>query len=362
MRVAIAHEWLVRYAGSERALEELVAAFPGAELLTTLLEPAAVPEPLRRAEPSFLQRLPGATSHHEWLLPLMPMAWRVRKPVEGVDAVISSSHACANAVRAAAAIPHLSYCYTPMRYAWDFASERERFPAPLRPVARVGMSWFRSWDRRQAGRITRFVAISRAVAERIHRFYGRTADVIPPPVATEFFTPNGDRGDHFLFVGRLVSYKRPDLVVEAFAGLPHRLVVVGQGHLGARLRERATANVEFVDAPDDDALRELYRTARALVYPGEEDFGIVMAEAQACGTPVVAFARGGSADIVDDGETGWLIERQSVDELRRAIERAASEQLDPRAISERAQRFARARFRERIRAAVEEMVGDPVPR
>jgi glycosyltransferase involved in cell wall biosynthesis len=359
MRVAIAHEWLVRYAGSERVVEELLAAYPGSRLLATVVDPEDVPEPLRGAEPSFLQRLPGATDHHEWLLPLMPLAWRSRKPVDDVDAVISSSHACANAVRVAPGIPHLAYSHTPMRYAWDFQSERDRFPAPIRPAAQAGMTLFRRWDRRTAQRITRFVANSSAVAERIRRFYGRQAEVVPPPVRTEFFTPGGERGADFLYVGRLVGYKRPDLAVDAFAGLPHRLLVVGDGQLAGRLRERAPANVEFLGEVDDERLRELYRSSRALVYPGEEDFGIVMAEAQATGTPVIGLARGGATDIVEDGETGWLVREQTVGDLREAIGRAAIEQLDGKAISERAQRFSRERFRERIRAVVEAMVADP---
>jgi glycosyltransferase involved in cell wall biosynthesis len=362
VRIAVAHEWLVRYAGSERVVEELLAVYPDARLLTTLLEPGSVPEPLRRAEPSFLQRLPGATGHHEWLLPLMPLAWRVRRPVRAVDAVVSSSHACAKAVRAADGIPHLCYCHTPMRYAWDFRSEQHRFPRAVRPLARVGMAWFRRWDRATAALVTRFVANSRDVAGRIRRFYGREAQVIPPPVRTDFFTPGGERSDEFLYVGRLVSYKRPDLVVEAFAGRPERLRVVGDGHLSAQLRRRATANVEFVGEVTDAQLRELYRSARALIYPAEEDFGIVMAEAQACGTPVIALAAGGAPDIVEHGKTGWLIERQTVDELRDALDRAGSEQLDPAAITSRAQRFSPDRFRERIRAEIEGMVADSGPR
>ncbi len=305
MRIAIAHEWLVNYAGSERCVVEMVAAFPEARILTTLVEPSALPHALRGASPSFLQRLPAATRHHEWLLPLMPAAWRLRKPVRDVDAVISSSHACANAVRAAAGTPLLSYCHTPMHYAWNFDAERERFPCPLRPAARGSMAWFRRWDRRTAQRVTRFAAASRAVAERVERYYGRTAQVIHPPVDTDFFTPCGERGRDFLYVGRLVTYKRPELVIEAFAGLRHRLLVVGDGRMGPKLRARATPNVVFLGAKRGEELRALYRSARALVFPGEEHFGIVMAEAQACGTPVIALNAGGAREIVDDGTSGW---------------------------------------------------------
>lgn len=358
MQVAVAHEWLVRYAGSERCVEEMLAAFPGAYLLTTVIEPSAVPPALRAAQPSFLDHLPGAHRHHEWFLPLMPLAWRLADLPSDVDAVISSSHACAKAVRSWDGVPHLCYCYTPMRYAWDFQAEHRRFPAPLRPVARAGMAWFRAWDRRTAERVDRFVAISRAVAERIRRFYSRSAEVIHPPVRTDFFTRGGEQGDAFLYVGRLVSYKRADLVVEAFAGSPHRLLVVGEGHLGRSLRAKATPNVRFLGEVDDARLRDLYRSARALVYPAEEDFGIVMAEAHACGTPVIALAAGGAVDIVEPEETGWLLDGQGVDELRRAVERAATTELDGSAIRRRAEHFSQERFREKLRASVEELVAE----
>jgi glycosyltransferase involved in cell wall biosynthesis len=357
-RVAIAHEWLIRYAGSERCVAELVAAFPAARILTTLVVPDALPPAFRSAEPSMLQRLPGATAHHEWLLPLMPASWRLRRPITDVDAVISSAHACAKAVRIGRGIPHLCYCHTPMRYAWDFDSEAWRFPPALRSSARVAMRWFRRWDVRTAGNVDSFVANSRAVAARIERFYGTSADVIPPPVRTDFFTRDSEveRTMDFLFVGRLVSYKRPDLVIEAFSKLPHRLVVVGRGQMEAQLRGMATPNVTFLGEVEDAELRDLYRRCRALVYPADEDFGIVMAEAQACGLPVIGLDRGGAPDIVDDGETGWLVGSQTPEELVAAVSRAAAEELDSDVISGRAQRFSSERFQERMRAAVEELV------
>jgi len=355
LRVAIAHEWLVRYAGSERCVAEMLEAFPGARLLTTVVEESALPPALRGAEASLLQHVPGATRHHEWLLPLMPLAWRLRRPVEDVDVVISSSHACAKAVRAEGGIPHLCYCHTPMRYAWNFAAERERFPRAVRPLARAAMGSFRRWDRKTAKRVTRFVANSTAVAQRIRQAYGRPADVIHPPVRTEFFTPGGEREDFFLYVGRFVSYKRPGLVVEAFADLPeHRLVMVGDGPLGSELLAHTTPNVSFVDTLDDDRLRHLYRSARALVYPADEDFGIAMAEAQACGTPVIGLAAGGATDIVEHGRTGWLLRHQSVDDLRAAVRQAAAEELDAEEIARGAQRFSAARFRREIEEAATE--------
>jgi glycosyltransferase involved in cell wall biosynthesis len=362
-RVAIAHEWLVRYAGSERVVEELVAAFRVERMLTTLAKPDAMPQSLRGATPSVLQRLPGATEHHEWLLPLMPLAWRLHQPIAGVDAVVSSSHACAKAVQIEAGIPHVSYCHTPMRYAWDFDAEASRFPRATRPAARLAMRSFRRWDRRAAGRVTRFVANSSAVADRIRRAYGRDADVVFPPVRTDYFTPDGSpERTRFLYVGRLVAYKRPDLVVEAFRGLDEELVVVGDGQLRDRLVASAPPNVTFRRRVDDEELRRLYRSAVALVYPAEEDFGIVMAEAQACGTPVVGLRRGGAPDIVEDGVTGWLVDGQDVGLLRRAIRAARETELDRAEIARRARRFAADRFRAEMRRIVEETVAEPVPR
>ena len=337
-------------------VDELLAAFPDADLLTTLIEPRALPPRLGRGRPSVLQRIPGATSHHEILLPLMPLSWRLRRPIAGVDAVVSSNHACAKAVRIEAGIPHLCYCHTPMRYAWDFESEQARFPAAITAPARLGMAWFRDWDRRVADNVDVFVANSSAVRDRIMACYGRRATVIHPPVRTDKFTPGGERGDAFLYVGRLVPYKRADLVVEAFAGLDERLIVVGQGTLGTGLKARATDNVTFLDEVDEENLIDLYRTTRAIVFPAEEDFGIAMAEAQACGTPVIGLDRGGARDIVEPGVTGWLLDAPTVDRVRDAVRRATREELDPAEIRRRAERFSTDRFRSEMVAAIEAMV------
>lgn len=362
-RIAIAHDWLVTYAGSERVVQELLRAFPDPRLVTTLARPSALPAEFSGAEPSFLQRIPGARDHHEWMLPLMPLSWRVRRPLDGVEAVVSSSHACAKAVRVAPGTPHLSYCHTPMRYAWDFASEQTRFPSPVRPLARAMMVGFRHWDRSTAQRVTRFVANSAAVAQRIARHYGRLSEVIHPPVDTDFFTPGPQpAGDEFLYVGRLVSYKRADLTVEAFADLPYRLLVVGEGHLKAELMAKATPNVTFLGKVTNASLRDLYRRAAAMVFPADEDFGISMVEAQACGTPVISVARGGALDIVQPGYSGLLTEPDDVQELRRAIRRAAGANWDRATIRESAEEFSADRFRDRMRWAVEDMIHDPRPR
>ena len=204
--------------------------------------------------------------------------------------------------------------------------------------------------------MTRFVANSTAVAGRINRFYGRDADVVHPPVRTDFYTPSDGEREGFLFVGRLVSYKRADLVVEAFAGLPHTLTVVGGGHQLESLKRRATPNVHFRSGLSDTELRELYRTSLAMVFPGVEDFGIVMAEAQACGTPVIATAAGGALDIVRPEETGWLLDEPSVESIRAAVDAAASRPFDPQGIAAAAARFSSDRFRSGMRRIVEQTV------
>ena len=345
LRVVLAHEWLVRYAGSERCVHELIKVFPGARLLTTVARPDQLPQPLRGAETSWLQHVPGAAAHHQWFIPLMPLAWRLREPIDDVDVVISSSHACAKGVRVAQGIPHLCYCHTPMRYAWDFTSEQLRFPPIVRPAAKAIMGSLRRWDRKAADGVTCFVANSNAVAERIRRVYDRHAVVVHPPVRTDFFTPDAERSDFFLLAGRLVAYKRPDLVIDAFAGLPnHELVVAGSGPMLNELRARATPNVRFVVDADDVELRVLYRAAQGLVHAGEEDFGIAMAEAQACGTPVIAMGRGGALDIVIENETGLFIEAMTAEAVRAAVLTAAGISWNVDVIATSARRFRSDRF------------------
>jgi glycosyltransferase involved in cell wall biosynthesis len=343
--IAIAHDWMVQYAGSERCVRELLATFPSARLLTTVVQRHALPPDLRTIEASWLQRVPLAASHHEWFLPLMPLAWSLRRPLGGLDAVVSSSHACAKGIRIAPGVPHVCYCHTPMRYAWNYPAERERFPRAVRPLAPLGAAVLREWDVSTSRNVDRFVANSAAVADRIRRAYDRSAEVVFPPVDTDFYRPGGKRDNFFLFVGRLVSYKRPEMAVEAFRNLRAPLYVVGHGHLERRLRRIAPANVTFLGSVSDTRLRDLYQRARALIHPGEEDFGIAMAESQAAGTPVIGSSLGGAQDIVRDGETGWLLAEPTALALEDAIVRCQGEHPDVRAIRRNSLRFSREVFR-----------------
>ena len=351
MRVVIAHEWLTSYAGSERVVEQMLEAFPGSPLLTTVMRPERVPPTLRGARTAVLNHSRLAREHHEWFIPLMPLAWRTLGRVDDADVVISSSHACAKAVRVGPGVRHVVYCHTPMRYAWDFQQERQRFPAPMRGVIGAGMAPLRAWDRRSAQHVDHFIANSTAVAERIRRHYGREADVIHPPVDTEFFTPGtGERDEFFIIAGRLVAYKEPQVVVDAFRGLDARLVVVGTGPLEAHLRRDAPPNVEVLGHVGDERLRGLMRRARALIHVGNEDFGITMAEAIACGCPVIARAEGGALDIVVPGVNGILIGQSGSDAIRRAVRGPIPDEAD--VISASVTHLGRARFREEIVDAV----------
>ncbi|MDD7966805.1 glycosyltransferase [Actinomycetospora lemnae] len=358
--VVVAHDWTIKYAGSERVVEQLLELYPDAPLITSVA--ADPPLPFlqnRQVRKSPLQRAPRASKNYEYYLPVMPLAWRMVGQVSEVDAVVSSSHACAHAIRVHPHVPQLNYCHTPMRYAWDFESEKHRFPVGSRSLAKQLMRAFRRWDRRKAQTVTKYVANSSAVATRIEKFYGRAASVIHPPVDVDYFSPTTGSKIHepyFLYVGRLVSYKRADLAVEAFADLPYRLVVVGEGHLSARLRATATPNVSFRGGVSKSELRELYRHATALVFPADEDFGITMAEAIACGTPVISLARGGALDIVEPGQNGWLMERPTSSALAHLARVAVESSLPATEVSSSSQRFAPAVFKEKMAAAVEEMI------
>jgi glycosyltransferase involved in cell wall biosynthesis len=287
----------------------------------------------------------------------MPYAWS-HLPLGGYDAVVTSSHACVNAIQVPEGIPHISYCHTPMRYAWQWRSEIGRVPAPLRPLWPAAAGWLRLADRRWAQRVTRYIANSRHVAERIRDSYGREADVVYPPVDTTYWTPPTEdaRSEVFLVAGRLVAYKRADVAIRAAGEAGVRLVVAGAGPELPDLRRIAGANVTFAIDPPRDELRELYRNARALVNPGVEDFGMTMVEAQACGTPVLALARGGAMEAVLDGVTGELYSDSDPGTLAAHLRSFEPGRFDPADIRAHAQRFDTARFDEAITEIVDEII------
>ncbi|NLT07150.1 MAG: glycosyltransferase family 4 protein [Solirubrobacterales bacterium] len=323
-RVAIAHDWLTVPGGSEDVVLDLLEIFPDAELFTTVYDPEPWPAQItdRPVHASFLNRLPGATTNYPKLLPLMNRAFR-SFDLGGFDLVVSSSHANAKNVRKAPGALHVCYCHTPMRYAWEpefLAGEevgratRMLLPPLLGHLRRVDLAGAAGPDL--------FVANSAFVADRIRRFYGRDAVVVHPPVDVERFLGLEHRPqDYYLTFGRVVPYKRVDVAVEACALGGRRLKVAGDGRALPRLRERGAAGVEFLGRVSDAERDALFAGARALLFPGEEDFGIVPVEAQAAGVPVIAYGVGGACESVLDGETGVLFGEQTAASLAAAIDR-----------------------------------------
>lgn len=346
-RVAVVHDWLTIPGGSEQVVLQLLEMFPAAELFTSVYDPAPWPEQItaRPIHTSFLNRIPGAERNYPKMLPLMDRAFR-SFDLSGFDLVLSSSHAFAKNVRAPAGALHVSYCHTPMRYAWEEgfldgeAVGRARWLLP--PLLR----WLRSRDLAGAQGPDVFVANSRHVAERIERHYGRSAEVVHPPVDVEHFLALERAPQSFyLTFGRVVPYKRVDIAVAACAQLGRPLKVAGDGRGLAAVRATAAANVDFLGAVSEAERDRLLGGARALLFPGEEDFGIVPVEAQAAGVPVIAYAVGGALESVLDGETGVLFDAQRPDSLAAAIERFEQLELDEARLRENASRFGRARFR-----------------
>ena len=357
---AIVHDWFQGMHGSERVVEALrTGLFPpdhAPDILTFLAVRELVPPELaeRIVRESRLAGVPGLRQRWRYLLPYMPRYF-ASLDLTPYDLVISSSHACAVNVRPREDALHVCYCHTPMRYAWLPETEAGRVDG----LAGVGLRALRGYLRRvdlaASRRPHAYAANSEAVRRRIRRFYGRDATVIHPPVEVDEFDATAEKEDgRFLWVQRLVSYKRPELVAEAFRDLPYRLTMVGVGPLEQKLRDSLPPNVELCGWVSRDELRGLYERASGFIHVGEEDFGIAMVEALAAGTPVIALDAGGAVDIVRDGTDGVLIEQAERSLLRDAVRRVAGADWDPAALHARALEFSRERFLERMNAWLEE--------
>lgn len=369
MKVALVHDWLTGMRGGERVLEALLEIFPRADIYTLVHVPGSVSRAIesRRIHTSFLQRFPAIGKRYRWYLPLMPRAVESFR-LEGYGLVVSSSHCVAKGVKPGGA-PHLCYLHTPMRYAWDMYEDYfnpERFSrTALFAIDRI-MPRLREWDVKTASRVGLYVANSLNVRERARRIYGVEAEVVYPPVDVDCFTPaQGGEREGYLVVSAFAPYKRVDLAIRAFNELGAPLTIVGSGEDEERLKAMAGPNIRFEGPLAAEALRERYRRARALVYPGEEDFGIIPVEAQACGTPVIAYGRGGALETVTplrdemtENPTGVFFDRQDTDSLKDAVRRfeAAGERLRPEAARRGAERFARPVFIERMRDVAEKFL------
>jgi len=389
VRVALVHDWLTGMRGGERCLEALCDLFPGADLFTLLHVRGSVSEMIerRRIHTSAIQALPFAASRYRYYLPLFP--WAVEQlPLEGYDLILSGSHCVAKGVKPSPRALHIAYVYTPMRYIWDMQEayvEPGRMGPLSRPLLRAVAGRLRRWDLDANDRVDHFAAISQHVAGRIRRHYGREAEVIYPPVETARFHIANRSDDYFLVAGAFAPYKRIDLAIEACNRLGRRLVIVGEGQEGRRLRRMAGPTIEFLGWRPDDEFAGLLGRCRALIFPGEEDFGILPVEAMACGRPVIAYGKGGVTETVvplnsfefrvssdasrecvnpkpetqnpkPETPTGVFFYEQTVEALMGAIElyERSADRFGPEGLRARALTFDRSIFEKRMAAFISE--------
>ncbi|WP_299701039.1 glycosyltransferase family 4 protein [uncultured Pontibacter sp.] len=365
LKIAIIHEWFVDYSGSERVVEQLLHLFPEADLYAVI---DFMPDQLRKhmlhkkSRTTFIQKLPFAKKYYRNYLALMPLAIE-QLDVSGYDLVISSSHAMAKGVLTHANQVHICYCHSPIRYAWDLYHQYLRESGLNKGlkgfVAKMMLHYIRMWDFTTANRVDHFIANSGYIGRRIRKVYNRESKVIYPPVAVEDFTLTTSKEDFYLAASRLVPYKKMDMIVEAFAQMPDKkLIVIGDGPDFQKVKAKATTNVNLMGYQAFEVLRDHLQRARAFVFAAEEDFGILPVEAQACGTPVIALGKGGACETVHDGQTGVLYPEQTVVSLQQAILRfeALEPQLDPHLIRSHAERFSIANFRTNIQSYVKDAI------
>lgn len=361
MRVAIVHYWLVGMRGGEKVVEALCEMFPQADIFTHVYTPDAVSETIRRHKitTSFINALPASARLYKRYLPLMPLALE-QLDLHGYDLVISSESGPAKGVIPPPSARHLCYCHSPMRYLWNMFHDYRRQSGLLTRLAMPPIAhYLRVWDTVSANRVDHYVANSRTVAGRIRRYYGREADVVWPPVDVDAFQSVGtdERGDYMLMVGELVAYKRPELAVEAFNRMRRKLVVIGGGEMLDRIRRIAGPTVTVLGPAPFAELRHHYARCQALIFPGEEDFGIVPVEAMASGRPVIAYGRGGATETVVPRVSGILFDEQSVDALIEAVEGFREDDFDPTAIVSHARSFSRDVFTGRMREQIDRLMG-----
>lgn len=346
LNVVLSHDWLTGMRGGERVLEMLCDGFPGAPIFSLIYNRAAISETINRhpVTTSWLQRTPGVMRWYRYYLPFFAAAIERMRPPEA-DLLISTSHCVAKGLQPRPGTKHLCYCFTPMRYAWLFYNEYFGGGPWKNAVIKPLLGSLREWDKRTADRVDVFVALSHHVQVRIKQFYGRDADIVYPPVNVDFYTPAQSGHDGFdLVVSALVPYKRVDLAVRAYNRLGYPLKIVGVGTEYDTLRKNAGPNIEFLGWQTDKANRDLYRRCRCLIFPGEEDFGIVPVEAQACGRPVVAYGKGGALESVVEHITGVFFKEQTENALLAAIETCSGRKWNSSEIQKNAQKFSPQEF------------------
>lgn len=356
-KVAIVADWLVTYAGAERVISEMLKIFPKADLFSVIdfLSDDSREHFLgKHAQTTFVQKLPKAETKYRNYLPFMPLAIE-QLDVSAYDVVLSSSHAVAKGVLTGPDQLHISYVHSPIRYAWDLQHQYLRELGLTKGIKALIVRWFlhkiRMWDYRTANGVDHFVANSKFIARRIKKVYGRDSDVIYPPVDTDRFTLRENKEDFYFTASRMVPYKKIDLIVEAFARMPNKkLVVIGDGPDMQKIKSKATSNIEILGYQSNQVMQDHMQRAKAFVFAAEEDFGITPLESQACGTPVIAFGKGGSRETViaelENNPTGILFEQQSVTSVIDAVELFEQRQdlYLPQNCRNNALRFSNQRF------------------
>ncbi|MBE3559371.1 MAG: glycosyltransferase [Ktedonobacteraceae bacterium] len=363
MKVAIVHDYLNQMGGAERVVIALHEIFPEAPVYTSIYNPDQVDAAFRAMDvrTTFMQKFPFVTKHHQPFLPFYPFAME-SLDLRAYDLVLSSSSAFAKGVITRPDALHICYCHTPMRWCWNYEEyvEREQLGKAARSVLPFLIGGLRIWDQVSSMRVDHFIANSPVVAERIRKYYRREAVVIPPPVEISRFPfdPATTPQDYFLIVGRLVPYKRVDLAIEACNRLRLPLVIIGGGRDLEQLQRLAGPTIRFLGRLSDAEVVHYYRHCRALLFPGNEDFGITPLEAQACGRPVIAYGAGGALASVVDGVTGIFFREQTAESLAGALSTFDERQFDPAAIRSHALEFDTPRFRRRILQFIEARLND----
>lgn len=364
MKIALVHEWLNVYGGSERLLTEILQLYPQADLHALIHNPVNLhntPLAGRRVKTSFLQNIPHVEKLYRGLLPLMPLAIE-NMNVRNYDVVLSISHAVAHGIKTRKDQTHISYVCTPMRYAWHLQDDYLHLHHLDRPLvgaaARLTLSLLRRWDRESASRADHLLAISQWTAERIRQAWGRESQVIHPPVNVKRFSPANEREEFYLLVSRLVPYKMTAEIITAFNELKLPLLIAGDGPEMPRLQKLAGSNVRLLGHQPDSVVTDLMNRAKAFLHMAVEDFGIAMVEAQAAGCPVIAYEKGGASEIVRNGETGLLFTQQTAKALVEAVEKFNSLKLNSKAASMNAARFSSERFAKEFLSYMENLCGN----
>jgi len=367
VNVGIVADWLVTFAGSEKVIAEFINLYPQSEIYSVvdfLSDESRLLFNDKKATTSFIQRLPKAKGSYQQYLPLMPLAIE-QLDVTGHDIILSSSHAVAKGVLTGPDQLHISYVHSPIRYAWDFQHQYLREAGLTKclkgKLARLFLHKIRLWDYRTANGVDHFIANSQFIARRIRKVYGRHADVIYPPVDVNNFTLQEDKEDFYLTASRMVPYKRIDLIVEAFTQMPDKkLVVIGDGSEMAKIKAKAGPNVEILGYQPNAVMQDYMRRAKAFVFAAEEDFGITPVEAQACGTPVIAFGKGGALETIrpygEQNPTGVFFSMQTVASLNEAVQHfeAVRDAITPQNCRNNALRFSAERFKLEIDTFIKE--------